>query len=165
MNLESEEERKDFSRKSTYTSEEKEFIMQELNLRRKQAEETRHVEDRYSAYAGKDKERILRQINDNRLEKQLYKEIKARRLCHKKLYIFDMKFYHKFLHMEREYFIERKDLVLLANRPRIITLYYRTFGEIKKRDFLIKVEVYSDKIFISNDMLRVYFKGYTLEND
>jgi len=34
--------------------------------------------------------------------------------------------------------------------------------EYTKKDFLIKTEIYSDKFFISDDILRVYLKGTPL---
>ncbi len=95
----------------------------------------------------------------------MYREIEERRILHKKIYRFGSKAFYRFAHMDRGYFMETGDVKKLSNRPQILTLYYRTFGEMKKKDFLMKTEVYSDKIFISADMLRVYFKGYTLEDE
>jgi hypothetical protein len=65
--------------------------------------------------------------------------------------------------MEREYYIEIDACKKLSSRPTILPLYYRTFDELKKKDVLVKTEVYSDKIFISYNAIRVYFKAYTLE--
>ena len=165
MILRTQEEKENFSRKNTYTEEEKNYIMNLLNAQRLDEQKTKDENDISGGYSSKKKNDILRDINDKRLEKQLYKEIEERRLDSKKIYHFDVREFSKFLHMDREYYIELKDIKKLATRPQILTLYHRTFGEMKKKDFLIKTEVYSDKIFISSDVLRVYFKGYALENE
>jgi hypothetical protein len=65
--------------------------------------------------------------------------------------------------MSREYYIDIEDIQKISSRPSIISLYYRVFGELKKKDFLIKIQKYSDKFYISDDILRVYFKTYSLE--
>jgi len=159
------EEIEAFSQKNIYSDEEKKYIIEQLNAKRLSENKEENLSKQYKKYTPEEKDNILKELNDKRLEKQLYEEIEKRRIHNKKLYTFDMREFYKFLHMDREYFIELKDLDLLSNRPQILTLYFRTFGEIKKRDFLIKTEIYSDRIFISNDVLRVYFKGYSLENE
>ena len=165
MELNTTEQIEIFSQKNTYTDEEKKYIMQQLNTLRIEKNEKERLSPHYKKYTSEEKSDILRELNDKRLEAQLYKEIEKRRLHNKKKYRFDVREFYKFLHMDREYFIELKDLELLSTRPQILTLYYRTFGEMKKKDFLVKTEVYSDKIFISNDVLKVYFKGYSLEHE
>lgn len=162
MELKSSEQRENFSKKSTYTEEEKKYIMQRLDEQRRKEKCQKR---RYTKYSEEEKQNILRDLNDKRLEKQLYAEIEKRRVFHKKIYTFDIREFYKFTHMDREYFIETKDVKKLSTRPQILTLYHRTFGEMKKRDFLMKIAVYSDKIFISDDMLRIYFKGYSLEGE
>jgi len=163
--LTSNEEKRNFSQKDTYTEEEKKYIMQQLNAHRLNEQKISTKNRVYTRYSAQEKNDILREINEKRLEKQLYSEIEKRRINNKKIYTFDIRKFYKFLHMDREYFIELKDMKELSNRPQILTLFYRTFGEMKKMDFLIKIEIYSDKVFISNDVLRVYFKGYSLENE
>lgn len=165
MELKSSEQIEKFSNKSTYTEAEKKYIMQRLNDQRKKEKQEKCKKRRYRRYSEEEKQNILRDLNDKRLEKQLYEEIAQRRVLHKKIYQFDIREFYKFTQMDREYFIETKDVERLSNRPQILTLYHRTFGEMKKRDFLMKTVVYSDKIFISADMLRVYFRGYTLESE
>ncbi len=164
MELNTVEQIEIFSQKNTYTDEEKNYIMEQLNSKRLERNGSKSKTDKYKNYSPEEKENIFRALNDKRLEKELYKEIEERRVHNKKIYRFDVREFYKFLHMDREYFIEDKDLKLLSSRPQILTLYFRTFGEMKKKDFLIKTEIYSDRIFISNDVLRVYFKGYSLEH-
>ena len=111
------------------------------------------------------KKDILNEINDKRLEKQFYNDMEKRRIYNKKVYTFDLRYFYKFEHMDREYYMEVTDVQNLSNEAHIFTLYHKTFGELKMKDFLIKIELYSDKIFISDDVLRIYFKGYSLENE
>ena len=165
MELNTDAQIENFSKKSTYTDEEKQYIMQRLNDQRRKEKQQKCTKRKYTRYSDEEKQDILRELNDKRLEKQLYEEIEKRRVYHKKIYHFDIRKFYKFTQMDREYFIETKDVKKLSSRPRILTLYHRTFGEMKKRDFLMKTAVYSDKIFISADMLRVYFRGYTLESE
>ncbi|RLA76088.1 MAG: hypothetical protein DRG78_19660, partial [Epsilonproteobacteria bacterium] len=87
-----------------------------------------------------------------------------KRIENKKVYTFDLRYFYKFEHMDREYYIDVLDIQKLSNKAQILTLFHKTFGELMKRDFLIKIEVYSDKIFISDDVLKIYFKGYSLES-
>jgi len=160
VELNTDQQREAFSQKNTYTADEKKYIMQQLNAQRLEEREKKDAE-----HLKKEKQGIFRNINDRRLEDQLYKEIEVRRIEKKKKYTFDIREFYKFEHMERGYYIEIKDIKKLSSKPQIFTLYYRTFGEMKKKDFLIKTEIYSDKVFISSDVLRVYFKGYSLENE
>ena len=116
-------------------------------------------------YSKEYKTKILSNLNEKRLSVQKREEIKKKRTDKKKIYKFASKEYYKFMHMEREYYIEIKDCEKVSSRPAIITLYYRTFHELQKKDVLLKTEIYSDKFFISSDAIRVYFKSYTLEDD
>jgi len=163
MQLNSQQEKEDFSNKSTYSPEEKKYIMEQLNAQRLKNQEK--MEPEHKKYSAERKREILNEINDKRLEKQFYEDMKKRRIYNKKVYTFDLRYFYKFEHMDREYYMEVTDVQKLSSEAQIFTLYHRTFGEIKKKDFLIKIEVYSDKIFISDDVLRIYFKGYSLENE
>ena len=69
------------------------------------------------------------------------------------------------MNMEREYFIEVSDCKKFSSRPAIFTLYYRSLTELKKKDVLLKTEIYSKEILISYNIHRVYFKGYSLEDE
>ena len=150
--------------KEIYSLEEKENIMKMLNSNRKIKQKEEMKSKRYETYNREDKLSILNELNEKRLSEKLHIEIKKRRIYKKKKYNLSGKKFYKFLHMEREYYLDINDYRKISSRPIIMTLYYKVFGELKKKDFLIKIELYSDKIFISNDMLRVYFKGYILEN-
>ena len=113
----------------------------------------------------KEKKKILTDLNDKRLSEQKKHEIEVLRTSNKKIYKMMSKECYKFLNMEREYYITIKDAQSISSRAKLITLYYKTFSEFRTKDYLIKTEVYSDKFFISDDPIRVYFKAYSLESD
>ena len=164
MELNTARQREAFSQKSTYTIEEKKYIMERLNTERRIQQKKISITLEYTQYSQEEKKNILYELNEKRLESQHYAEIAKQRTRNKKIYVYDMLQFYKFLNMDREYFILIEDIQKLSTRPLILTLYNRVFGELKKKDFLIKVMPYSNRVHISNDMLRVYFKSYTLED-
>jgi len=154
-----------YSKKETYTAEEKKMIMDRLDEERRINQKIEAELARSSKYyTQSDKIKILNKLNEQRLSRQKREEIKKQRTHNKEIYKFGSKTFYKFVQMEREYYIQIEDCDKLSSRPSIIPLYYKTFDELKKKDVLIKVEVYSDKFFISYDAIRVYFKSYALEN-
>jgi len=154
-----------YSKKETYSPDEKKIIMDRLDEERRiHQEAVKGLDGKNVSYSETEKSKILNKLNEERISIQNRLEIKKRRLENKEIYRFATKVFYKFLHMEREYFIEIDDCEKFSRRPAIISLYYRTFEELKKKDVLIKTEVYSDKIFISYDAIRVYFKAYSLED-
>jgi len=116
-------------------------------------------------YTEKEKKKILADLNEERLSEQKQKDLEKKRTYNKKIYKMGSRKCYKFTHMERAYYINIDDCLKLSSRPQNIALYYKTFDEVKTKKYLIKTEVYSDKFFISDDPIRVYFKGYVLEND
>ena len=154
-----------YRRKETYSDDEKKIIMDRLDEERRIHQEAeKGLDGKEAHYNQSEKNKILNKLNEQRLSQQKREEIKTRRIEYKEVYKFGAKSFYKFLQMEREYFIEIADCNKFSRRPAIISLYYRTFDELKKKDVLIKTEVYSDKIFISYDAIRVYFKAYSLED-
>ena len=159
---------KSFSKKETYTAEEKKFIMDRLNEERlihQRAEE--ELKGKKRSFTEEEKKKILAKLNEKRLSTQKREEIKKRRLHNKESYKLGNKEFYKFKNMEREYYIEIADCDKITNRPSIVTLYYKSISEyeVKKKDVLIKTEIYSDKFFVSYNLTRVYFKGYSLEDE
>lgn len=155
-----------FKRKDTYTAEEKKMIMDRLDEERRihqKAEE--ELSNKKKDYTEDEKQRILQKLNEKRLTTQRREEIKKARTHKKQTYKFGTKEFYKLKQMEREYYIEIADIKKLSSRPSIIPLYYRTFEELNKKEVLIKTEIYSEKIFISYNPIRVYFKGYSLEDE
>ncbi len=154
-----------YRKKQTYSDEEKQIIMDRLNKERLiDQQASKGLDGKKAVYDQSEKNKILDKLNEQRLSKQKRQEIQEKRIGNKEVYKFGGKNLYKFLQMEREYFIEISDIDKITSRASIITLYYRTFDELKKKDVLIKTEVYSDKFFISYDAIRVYFKGYALED-
>lgn len=164
MELKTVQQQEAFSQKNTYTAEEKQYIMDRLNAERRIHQKKANIAKRYTEFTEEDKKNILKELNEKRLEEQLYAEIKRKRTSNKKIYTFDVRSFYKLLEMGREYYMLVDDMDKLSARPQIITLYFKVFGELKKKDFLMQTKVYSDKVFISDDMLRVYFKAYKLED-
>jgi len=155
-----------YSKKDTYSDEEKKIIMDRLDEERRIHQEAiKGLGDNKAIYSQSEKNKILDKLNEHRLSTQKREELRERRIENKEVYKFGIKKFYKFLNMEREYFIETSDCDKFSRRPAIISLYYRTFNELKKKDVLIKTEVYSDKIFISYNAIRVYFRGYSLEDE
>jgi len=155
-----------FSEKETYTAEEKKIIMDRLNRERlvhQKAEEG--LSGKNKSYSEDEKKKILTKLNEKRLSIQKREEIKKNRTYKKQIYKFEAKEYYKFVNMEREYYIKVTDCKKISNRPTIVTLYYRTFESLQKKDVLLKTEIYSEKFFISYDVMRVYYRGYPLEDE
>ena len=156
------------SKKETYSTEEKKLIMDRLNEERlvqQKAEEA--LEGKKGPYTEEEKTKILNKLNEKRLSAQKREEIQKLRTHKKKIYKFGNKEFYKFKNMEREYYIEIEDCNKFSSRPVIVTLFYKTVSEyeLKKKDVLIKTEIYSEKFHISMNPIRVYFKGYSLEDD
>ncbi len=155
----------DMEKKDIYSGEEKKYILDTLNAERLLRQKKERISKTYNEYTKADKKDILKELDEQRLDAQRFKVIKKRRTDNKQKYQFGSKEFYKFSHMNREYYIDLNDVEKISSRPVIMSLYYKIFGELKKKDFLIKVEIYSDKFFISDDILRVYFKGYSLERE
>ena len=152
--------------KENYTKEEKQIIMDRLNEERLIHQRVRdRLDGKIQEYTEEEKSEILNLLNEQRLSKQKREEIKSKRIAKKEKYKFSSREFYKFTKMEREYFIEQKECGDLSSRPKLISLYYRTFEELKKKDVLIKTEVYSEDFFISYNPIRVYFKTYALEDE
>jgi len=152
--------------KETYSVEEKKLIMDRLSEERRIHQKVREsLDGKIKEYTEEEKKQILHLLNEQRLSKQKREENKKKRLYQKEKYHFNSREFYKFTKMEREYYIEVKECDQLSSRPCIITLYYKTFEEFKKKDVLIKTELYSDKFFVSYNPIRVYFKQYSLEDE
>ena len=152
--------------KQTYTEEEKKLILERLDAERKMRQKA--VDQGYATSAeisAEDKEKILFKINEERRIAQKYKELQRKRLRNKKVYQLENKTLYRFLDMERSYYIQVEDSKKLSSRPQIVTLYFQGLDGLRKKDVLAQVKDYSDKIFISYDLIKVYFKQYPLEDN
>ena len=152
------------SKKETYSSDEKKFILERLNSERLRQQKPHEKSSKPSKqYSKEDKNNILNELNEERVRVQKREEMKAKRIENKEIYKFGKKEYYKLVNMEREYYLEKESCGTFSSRPSIVTLNYRTFGEMQRKDVLLKIESFSEKIFISYDAIRVYFKTYSFE--
>ncbi len=154
----------DISKHETYSSEEKEFILERLDNERLLSQNSSEEALAIQEFSEEEKNDILNQLNDERLRVQKREEMRKKRVENKEIYKFGHKEYYKLINMEREYYLEKESCGKFSSQPTIVSLYYRTFGEMKKKDVLLKIESYSEKIFISYNAIRVYFKPYLFED-
>jgi len=165
MNQQNKSHMENIAKKDTFTEEEKQFILDRLNRERLESQKFQEpVKSHKKQYTQEDKNRILKELNDKRIRDEHRKEMKRIRFLNKETYRFGNKRFFKLKDMEREYFLEVETCENFTSRPSIVPLYYRTFGEMKRRDVLLKIEPHSDKIFISKNAIRVYFKPFALED-
>ena len=85
-------------------------------------------------------------------------------LRNKKRYRIEGWEFYKVLNMDRTYYIETRDLKMCSSQAQMFSLYYQSMGEMKRKAFLIKMGVSSDKLMISDDPVRVHFKTYDIED-
>jgi len=165
--IDSENDTKALVSKNIYSTEEKKLIMAKLNEERLLQQKIQKEElASSSGYTKEEKAKILKKLNAKRLSKQKQQQLRDSRTDHKEIYNFVGREFYKFEHIERGYFIELKDMDGLSERPTIVTLYYRVFEEMHKKDMLLKLDTRTDdKILISSDVIRVYFKAYALEDE
>jgi len=165
VELHTAKEEKAFSEKNIYTSEEKQYIMDRLNAERRIQQKKVDISERYKNYTEEEKRSIFKQLNEKRLDAQMYEEIRKKRIENKKIHTLEERAFYKVKEMDREYFLLLDDFEKLESRAKILPMYYKSFGELKKKEFLMKIVIYSEKIFISKDVLKVYFLGHSLEEN
>ena len=151
----------DISKHETYSPEEKNFILEKLNNERLLDKNSK--EELSNQCNIEDKSAILNELNEERLRVQKREEMRKKRLENKQIYKFGNKEYYKFIGMKREFYIEAEFCKAFSGKPTVVTLYYLSFNELKKKDVLIRIQTHSEKFFISYDAIRVYFKAYALE--
>jgi len=111
-----------------------------------------------------EKNKIWNKLNEERLLRQKNKEIEKQRLANKKIYTIEHKKYYKLIGMRNDYYLQEKSLKNLSDSKRSVELYRYTFSGLKAQSGLIKLDKTANKIFISDDTLRVvYFESYELE--
>lgn len=152
--------------KDIYSDEEKRTILERLDAERRARQEAEQQQKQGDKkLSPSEKEKILERINEERRIAQKYKELQKRRLKNKKVYHLENRVLYRFLGMDRSYYIQVEDCKRLSSRPLILPLFYQGFDGLKQKDVLLRIRDYSDKIFISDDVLRVYYKQYSLEDD
>lgn len=118
------------------------------------------MEERYTE---EEKAEILKALNAKRVAEEHREEMERIRFLDKQVYTFNQRTFYKLKEMEREYFLEVKTCGKIGKLPTKVPLYYRTFGEMKKIEVLVKIDPRSEKILVSKDTLRVYFKAVPIE--
>ena len=110
-----------------------------------------------------DKKKIWNQLNEERRLRQKNKEMEKNRFANKKIYTIDNKKYYKVIGMSNSYYLQVNSLNYLRASQVIIQLCQYTFNGMKSKRGLLKIDKVTNKIFISEDTVRVYFKSCALE--
>ena len=152
--------------KKPYSEEEKQRILDNLNEKRVIDQKAkRGLDGKKANYSEDEKQKVLDKLNEQRLSVQKKEDIAYNRTGRKKIYHLAGKEYFQFKGMEREYFILLDEIEKVTLRQGIYNLFYKTFNGLKAKEVLIKTEIYSEQFFISYDIRRVYFKGYSLVDE
>ena len=136
------------------------------------------LEPHVTRYTEEEKKVIMARLQAERLKKESVKIVKEsfsleltceeRReilLKHKKCYRIEGWEFYKVLDMDQAYFIETRDLKMCSPRPQMFSLYYQTMGQMKRKPFLIKMGLTSDKLIVSEDPVRICYKTYRIEDE
>ncbi|PHS32842.1 MAG: hypothetical protein COA92_05710 [Sulfurovum sp.] len=110
-----------------------------------------------------DKKKIWNQLNEERRLRQQNKEMEKNRFANKKIYTIDNKKYYKVIGMSNSYYLQVNSLNYLRASQVNIQLCQYTFNGMKSKKGLLKIDKVTNKIFISEDTVRVYFKSCALE--
>ncbi len=159
---EKEEEEKEEEKHSEYTEDEKSSILNKLNAERKKHQEE-EKEEKHSEYTEDEKSNIFEKLDGKRRKKQDKDRIHKYKYGNKKVYNLENKEFYKILGLGREFFIKTKDCHNHDSSPEMLTLYHHGFDGLRKIEALVNFKDDSDKIYISEDKLRVYFKASSLE--
>lgn len=125
-------------------------------------EKNRHKIDIFTPF---EKKNILNHLNEQRLLRQKNEEIQKKRFENKKIYTIENKKYYKINDIKRAYYLEVESCKNISYAQSMILLYTYTFATMTARKGLAKIDKATERILISNDILRVYFKPYTLEEE
>ncbi|OQX77025.1 MAG: hypothetical protein B6D54_02760 [Epsilonproteobacteria bacterium 4484_65] len=112
-----------------------------------------------------EKKNILNHLNEQRLSRQKNEKIQKERFENKKIYMIQNKQYYKIIDMKRAYYLEVESCKNISYAQSIVLLYTYTFATMTARKGLAKIDKATERILISNDALRVYFKPYALEEE
>ena len=112
-----------------------------------------------------EKKNILNHLNEQRLSWQRNEEIQKKRFENKKIYTIQNKQYYKIIDMNCAYYLDVESCKNISYAQSIVLLYTYTFATMTARKGLAKIDKATERILLSNDALRVYFKPYTLEEE
>jgi hypothetical protein len=111
-----------------------------------------------------EKKKIWNALNEERVLRQKEKELEKERLHHKKLYAIHGKKYYKLVGDNGDYYVLEDALKNLPSSQFIIQVNRYSFSGMRTSRARIKIDKTSNKIFLSEDTLRVYFKPYEIES-
>jgi hypothetical protein len=152
-------------KKESYTKEEKQIVLDNINKDRLIHQNAiKGLDGQKANYSSDEKHKIIEKLNESRISKQKQEEIKEKRTENKEVYQIASKDFYRFIHMDRDYFIKISDCQKLSSRAMKVPLYYRNFAGYQKQVMMIKVEPYADKFYISSELIRVYYQTYALED-
>jgi len=111
-----------------------------------------------------EKKKIWNELNEERLLHQKEKKLEKERLENKKLYAIYGKKYYKLVGDNGDYYVLEDALKDLPSSQLIIQVNRYSFSGMRTSRALLKVDKATNKIFLSEDTLRVYFKPYKIES-
>jgi len=111
-----------------------------------------------------EKKKVWNELNEERLLRQKEKELEKERLENKKIYAIYGKKYYKLVGDNGDYYVLEDALKDLPSSQFIIQINRYSFSGMRTSRALLKVDRTTNKIFLSEDTLRVYFKPYKIES-
>lgn len=117
------------------------------------------------SFSKQDKAYILNQLNEQRLLRQKIEERQKNRFKNKKVYTIHSEQYYKITDSQRDYYVTVDECTNITYKPSLITLYTYSYTIMSKEEGLIKVDWATDRLLVSNDITRVYFKPFYLETE
>jgi len=111
-----------------------------------------------------EKKKIWNALNEERLLRQQEKKLEKERLFNKKIYTIMGKKYYKLTADNNDYYVLEDAMKNIPASQFVIQLYRYSFSGMKTKRALIKIDKIKNRIFISEDTLRVYFKPYQIES-
>ncbi|GEM_PF-908330 len=171
------DEKTDFEKTLTFTVEEKKWILEQLNEERRQKQiekerretleamkkERNKTQAHHSNIDDDVKKQILAKIDEERKEAQKAKEMARKRFYQKNIYTINGREYYRFEGLERIYYILTDDAKKITPTPNEFTIYYQGFEGFRPKKVFIYIKEYADKLFVSEDTQKTYFKEYALE--
>ncbi|MEA3490690.1 MAG: hypothetical protein U9R27_02185 [Campylobacterota bacterium] len=145
-----------------YSPEEKKMILKKLSQERLERQRQKELQTmRGSKYDPEKKQKILEELDAKRRKKQK----KRYKFKNKKIHTLENRDFYKLLGLGRDYYIKVEDCANYSDHAEVLTIYHRGFDGLKKDYVLVEFRSDSDKIFISEDTLRIYFKPVSIEDN
>lgn len=121
--------------------------------------------DKKSKFTEEEKENIFKQLNEQRLLRQKNEERHKNRLKNKKVYNINNKRYYRIDDLNRSYYIAEDELQHISYRPKVISLFTYSYTIMQETKGLIRIDWATDRLLVSDDIMRIYFKPFRLKID